>query len=203
MLVIDPGLAIASPDDPDQPVESTLAGALASGDSEAFERVVRDYRRPVAALAHRLLGWPDDVDDAVQEVFLAVLRNRERFRGESKLGTWITRITLNVCRTYRRRLICRLRLVKAWRMHHGEQSAGASSQAAEINEVGRSVRSAIRRLGPADREIIVLRYLEQRELNEIAQLLGVTPGALDVRLHRARQRLGKLLEQDGVSLEDR
>ena len=75
-----------------------------------FEQVVDEQQANVARLARRLLGWSTngaDVDDVAQDVFLTVLKHLDRFRGESSLSTWITRITINACRTHRRRRVMR------------------------------------------------------------------------------------------------
>ena len=80
-----------------------LGARLRDGEPGAFESLVSLYQGRIARLAYRLLGWSGDVDDVVQEVFLAALRNAGSFRGEASLWTWLTRITLNRCRTHQRR----------------------------------------------------------------------------------------------------
>src|SRR5687767_15254679 len=85
-----------------------------------FEQVVEQHQANVARLARRLLGWTganNDVDDVVQDVFLAVLKGLPRFRGHSTLSTWITRITINACRSHRRRRIVRLAFLDRFIRH--------------------------------------------------------------------------------------
>src|SRR5881409_3425290 len=89
--------------------ESSLAQRFAEGDAAAFEAVVALHRPRITRLVYRLLGWPNDVDDMVQEVFLAALTQCRRFRGQSALATWLTVIALNKCRTHRRSLLSRWR----------------------------------------------------------------------------------------------
>src|SRR5271170_6602683 len=83
--------------------EASFAGRLANGEAEAFEQFVALYQPRVARLAQRLLGWNADVDDVVQDVFLAAWRKIGSFRRGSSLWTWLTVITLNQCRSRIRR----------------------------------------------------------------------------------------------------
>src|SRR5438552_617773 len=77
-----------------------------------FERLVELHQPRVAKLAQRLLGWPADVEDVVQEVFVAAWRSFERFRGESRPQTWLMRITINQCRRQNRRTMLRRTLLR-------------------------------------------------------------------------------------------
>jgi len=83
--------------------DEILLGRFKRGDEAAFDEIVLRFQHEIAALANRLLAWSDDVDDVVQEVFLAVYLNLRRFRGESSLRSWIFTITVNRCRTRERK----------------------------------------------------------------------------------------------------
>ncbi len=154
----------------------------------------------VAALANRLLGWPGDVDDVVQDVFVAAFVGLKKFRGESSLRTWLFTITVNKCRRYRFRRWRRLRLVPMEDAATVEsQDRGGDRQVMDQETFAR-VRQAVQRLPRKYREIVVLRYLQGLEVSEICTLLGVTANVLQVRLNRARKRLkeqlGDLLEEE-------
>jgi RNA polymerase sigma factor (sigma-70 family) len=172
--------------------ESALAQRFASGDPEAFEDVVALYRARVARLAHRLLGWGGDPEDVVQEVFLAALRKAKDFRGRASLWTWLATITVNRCRRQlRRRALWRRFLFARSR----EDAAVAADGGALADETNRRVREAVAALPARDREVIVLYHLEESPATEIAELLGVTPNAMQVRLHRARAKLSAALAE--------
>lgn len=174
--------------------DALLARRCAQGDREAFDVVVRRHQARIAALVYRLLGWPEDVDDVVQEVFLAAMQALPRFRGESGLATWLTRIAVNKCRSWRRRRLLRFRWwLDAARQqpHVADELAGspaADRRLVDFETVER-VRLAVRRLSARDREVVVLRYLEQMPIEEICAVLAVNANVLQVRLHRARARL--------------
>src|SRR5947207_2296830 len=83
--------------------ERDLLQRLRSGSRPAFEALLDRYERRVYNLAYRLLGDRTEAEDAAQEIFLEVYRALPRFRGESRLDTWIHRIGVNVCLQRRRK----------------------------------------------------------------------------------------------------
>jgi RNA polymerase sigma factor (sigma-70 family) len=170
-----------------------LAQRFAEGDSAAFEAIVAIHRPRITRLVYRLLGWPADVDDTVQEVFLAALTKCRKFRGESALATWLTVIALNKCRTHRRGLLSRWRTLRRASRRPVQMQSAADAAAVQDDTLAK-VRDAIKKLAANDREVIVLHYLEDRGVIEMSELLKIRTNAVEVRLHRARQRLKKLLE---------
>lgn len=148
--------------------------------------MVREHQPHVTRTVRRLLGWRGDVEDVVQEVFLAALRQHGRFRGDSSLKTWLTAIAIRRCRSEQRKWW------KRWRQQAHENSHPQTSDA-HADELAEAVRSAVRNLPPKEREVVVLYYLEEIGVAEITQLVGATEAAVNVRLHRARKRLGEML----------
>ena len=90
-----------------------LAARLARGDSGAFEQLIEGYGPRVVGLAARLLNWSEGAEDLAQDVFLAVLRKRTKFRGEARLWTYLAAITVNRSRTIRRRRWLHERVLRA------------------------------------------------------------------------------------------
>ena len=178
--------------------EQALVEGFRQGDDSAFDRIVERHSAEVAALANRLLGWPGDVDDIVQDVFVAAFLGLKRFRGECRLRTWLFTITVNKCRSHRLRRLRRIRpaSVKANAMVSPD---GSSDQAAMDAETFTRVRRTVQTLPQKYREVVVLRYLQGLETGEICELLGITVSAMQVRLNRARKRLR---EQLGDLFED-
>lgn len=169
--------------------EKVLLERFARGDESAFDRIVQIHQPRILRLAARLLGWRESPEDVAQEVFLVAFRKLRRFRGESSLGTWLTSITLRTCRAWRRRWWRQwrrlLRLKTSVEMTCAEEPAD--------DETSRRVRDAVARLPSGDREVIVLYYLEQMSVAAMAEILGASVGAINVRLHRARGRLREKL----------
>ena len=171
--------------------QQLLLANFVQGDRAAFEQVVALYERRVARLAHRLLGWTPDVEDVVQDVFLAVYQQAHKFRGDSELWPWLTAITVNKCRSRMRRHFLKLRWLQSTASRLAE--AADADQPTLRDETSAKVRTAVRALPAKDREVVVLYYLEDRTVAEMSRLLGWSENAIDVRLHRARKRLKDLL----------
>lgn len=149
----------------------------------------------VTRLVERLLGWPgraSDVEDVAQEVFLAAWRGRERFRGESEWSTWIHAIAVSKARNAARSRERRRRwfgvLLPASDLEREDRVQGAAG-----GDGHWEARRALAALRHADREVLVLRYLEELERDSLAERLGIGLDALDARLSRARRRLREIL----------
>jgi RNA polymerase sigma factor (sigma-70 family) len=174
--------------------EAEIVARAVAGGSAAFDRLVTIHQQPIARLVHRLLGWPSEVDDVVQDVFVDVLRNLHRFDGRSSFATWLTRIAINRCRSHQRKQWIQLKFLRRLPLPVGEDRGEDAADQLETQETAKQVHAAIRQLKPTDREIIVLRYLEEHSPEEIAKMLGVTRSTVDVRLLRAKQRLEKIVK---------
>lgn len=167
-----------------------LAEQVARGEAGALELLIEMYQPRVARLAHRLLGWSGEVDDVVQDVFLAALRSGHRFRRDASIWTWLSAITLNCCRSRHRRLAV---VDRVFRLIRGSEASDPADAPVLQDETAREVRGAVARLALKDREVIVLFYLEHRTVAQMSELLGASPNAIEVRLHRARRKLRERL----------
>jgi RNA polymerase sigma factor (sigma-70 family) len=170
-----------------------LTAAFREGDRGAAEVVAVHVAPYVARLVRRLTAWQNDADDLVQDVLVEALAARTRFRGDSKLETWITRIAINRVRAHGRKQWLRRRLFAAWAGRQPPTAAPPADAAAENNEQSEAVRDAVAKLPTKSREAIVLHYLQGLTPCETAAALGVSIGAIEVRLSRAREKLRELL----------
>ncbi|MBN2593287.1 MAG: RNA polymerase sigma factor [Sedimentisphaerales bacterium] len=181
--------------------DELLVEQFRRGDKSAFERIVEQYSADVAALANRLLGWPGDVEDVTQDIFLAVFLGLKKFRCDCSLKSWLFTITINKCRSYRQKWKLRQLqdipiLLNGMGMRLPHTNTGVSPMNAE--EFNR-VRLAVAVLPTKYREPVVLRYLQELGTDEISRILGVSKNTLNVRLSRAKKRLkedlAELIEQ--------
>jgi RNA polymerase sigma-70 factor (ECF subfamily) len=166
-----------------------------------IEEVYRLHAADVARWAARLGGPRLELEDVVQEVFARVQRHLGDYRGESKLTTWLFRITENVVRSHARRDRWRpwLRAPAA----DAEQLPSPHSSPSEDLEKAQSrelIQRALQRLNPRYRTAIVLFELEDLPGEEVAERMGIKLSNLWVLLHRARAELvrqvGELREQE-------
>jgi RNA polymerase sigma-70 factor, ECF subfamily len=175
--------------------DEALVARFCRGEDSAFDRIVEVHEAEVAALAYRLLGWRQDADDVVQEVFIAAFKGLKRFRGDCSLHSWLFTITISKCRTHRFRRFLRLRRVPIEDDElHPSSGRGADGPAIEAENAVR-VREAVRNLPVRYREAIVLRYLQGMEPAEICELLRISNNVLQVRLNRARKQLKEAMSK--------
>ena len=179
------------PPDPAR-AEAELVRRAAAGDRAAFATIVQTHQDRIARLAVRLLGSTGKVEDVVQDVFVAALRKLGSFRGDASFATWLTAIALNQCRSYQRSRRLWKGLPARLRKPAPDPEPSADHGAMRRQAIER-VQATVRNLSAGDREVIVLRYLEELPVSEIAALLGVAKNTVEVRLTRARSRLRERL----------
>jgi RNA polymerase sigma-70 factor (ECF subfamily) len=171
-----------------------LAGNAVRNEPVAFDQLVALHQERIARTVYRLTGWgrQQDVEDIMQEVFLAALNHGHSFRGDASLSTWLTAIAVNKCRSHRRRLSV---LWKRFVQPPAELSDRPPSPSAEHRdalaqaETSQRVREAVQALSPRDRELVVLHYYEELSPAEVARMTSQSKNAVEVRLHRARAKL--------------
>ncbi len=175
--------------------DEVLVGRFNQGDVSVFDRIVQQHTAEIAVLANRLLGWPGDVEDITQDIFLAAYLGLRKFRCDCSLRSWLFTITINKCRSYRCK---RMRQLKSF-SRVADRSAFTRDRAADKtsmdSETFERVRRAIAALPPKYREPVVLRYLQELSTGEISRILGISENTLQVRLTRARKHLRRYLAE--------
>jgi RNA polymerase sigma-70 factor, ECF subfamily len=181
--------------------EAQMIAAILAGDSQLFHQLIRPYERRVYLMALSLLKNEADAEDAAQETFLKAYRNLKSFRGDARFATWLVSIALNEARS-------RIRHRNTIKMESLDEAPEAEghvlpaqlrdwkeipSEALERKEVRSMLEDAVTSLPLIYREVFQLRDVEQLNVNEAAATLGISIGAVKVRLHRARMMLQKIL----------
>jgi len=172
-----------------------------NGDSQAFAMLVDMYAKPVYNLCYRMLGNPQDAEDAAQEAFLRAYKNLERYDPSRKLITWLLSIAAHYCIDQQRRVRApQVSLDEAAPGELRERSAGPE-KAYLLQETGDEVQYLLAQIPARDRAAIILYYWYDLSYQEIAKQLKLTESALKARLHRARRSLARVwLETDGAPL---
>lgn len=203
---------MAEPSGRDLDDEELLAAAR-SGDRAALEALISRYQSLVYRFSIRMCGDAEDASDVLQETSLAMARSIEDFRADSSLSTWLYTIARRFCLRKRRRSKFaptreeslerlsgeRLELLHA-RTHDPEEELARK-------QLGTALADAIASLEPSQREVLVLRDMEGLPASEVAQVLGLSVGAVKSRLHRARlavrSELAPVLGPAGAEAGDR
>lgn len=155
-----------------------------------FRGWLADHRGILLRISRAYAADPADEDDLMQEILLALWRSLPSFRGASKASTWIYQVALQVGLSRRR---ARRRRPEHVPLSHAAEPAEDGETDLHGRLHWRAVLAALRTLAPVDRALIVL-ALEGASQQEIADVMGISPNAAGVRLHRARRRLAELLE---------
>ena len=166
---------------------------------EDFERFVQQYRTRVLRFVFASVQDMDLAETLTQDCFWSAYRNRQAFRGDSSVYTWLIKIALNLVRDH-----VRSRRFQFWRRAGRVQSdelrnwpdRGISpEEKAAINEQVRAIWNATKTLSDRQRTVFLLRYVEDLDICEIAQSTGLTESTVNVHLVRAvrsiRKRLGE------------
>jgi RNA polymerase sigma-70 factor (ECF subfamily) len=166
----------------------------AAGSREAFDELVRRYRRPVYNLVRALTGGDGDSEDLVQDVFVRAFRAIDGFRGDSAFKSWLYRIAVNVVHTHVQR-----RRTRDF-MSGGRQGDARLGEVPDTDDLEAAVlrRQAIERalaaLPEELRVLVVLRDVQGLKYDEIAKIVKSPRGTVESRLFRARQQLRPMLE---------
>jgi RNA polymerase sigma-70 factor (ECF subfamily) len=179
-------------------VDPALVRAVQRGEKGAMDDLIRGTYTGVYALCKRLLGDPADAADATQEVYVRVVRSVLGFRGEAAFGTWLHRVTVNVCMTMlRKRGDVRARGQSAGMVDAVfddiESGEASTEDRVATADLARRTARALALLPEDAREVVVMRDVQGLSTKETAELLGVSEGAVKVRLHRAHARLRELV----------
>jgi RNA polymerase sigma-70 factor (ECF subfamily) len=165
------------------------------GDLTAFEELYKAHAGKLFSVACRMIGNPADAEDLLQEIFLSAHRKLEGFRGESALGTWLYRLTINLCLDYLRSRAARTnQLTEPIDDEMGLYAAGSRSLAE--NTVDRmDLERAMARLPDGCRAAFVLYDVQGLEHREVAEALGIAEGTSKSQVHKARLRLRAMLSE--------
>lgn len=172
----------------DRTDEQLAAEAAREGsDGPAFVALVERFRQRVWRICYRLLGNEQDANDAAQEVFVRLFVNRTKFAGRSKYGTWVHAIAVRTCLTIRRGRGRRQRhedttSEEQWEQQQptrGPTTAGLSLDLMKMLEI----------LDEEDRAMMILKYAESYDYEELAAIFDLSVSACKMRLSRAREKL--------------
>jgi RNA polymerase sigma-70 factor, ECF subfamily len=182
--------------------EAGLIARILAGEKELFHDLIRPYERMVYLTLFAIVKNETEAEDGAQEAVISAYRHLASFRGDAKFSTWLTTIAINQGRR-------RLRKAKGAAEESIEEQADSHEgdftpapltdwreiplEALERKELREALRAAVAELPDIYRQVFVLRDLEEQNIDETAEALGINPGAVKVRLHRARMMLQKRL----------
>ncbi len=179
------------------PFEANLMDRIRNREEGAFRELFSRFQDKIFRTALKILKEENAAEDALQETFLNIYRASNSFRGDSKIGTWVNRITVNVC----------LEMLRKNKKHDQRTDDDISMHAslpdtkvqdpyakAVQSEIRFRVRSALSRLGQKHRTVVDLHDLRGYTIREIAGMLQVAEGTVKSRLFYGREELKRQLQ---------
>jgi RNA polymerase sigma-70 factor (ECF subfamily) len=171
-----------------EPNDGTLVRRVLDGDVEQYRFLVERYRAQFGRYALAVVGDRDAAQDAMQEAFIRAFDALATCRNPDRFGAWFFRILANQCRN----LVGRRRDVVA--LEAADPAGGERADTAlDRAELAATLEAALARLTPEQREAFVMKHVDGRSYEEMAEMLGVGPDALKMRVYRARDTLRELL----------
>lgn len=165
--------------------DDNLVRSFKEGNEKAFDRIFEKYHVPVYSICYRYTRNEADARDLTQEIFIRVYRNLAKLRMHSKFFTWLYRITVNACISFKRR---------------ERQFEPLPESLSDTQSLGRRVTlkvkidDALRKLPERQRMTFILRHYEGYTFSEIGEIMDVTSGAAKANHHHAIRKLRTLLE---------
>lgn len=172
--------------------DGEVVARVLGGDREAFRLLVRRHEDALFAHAVRMTGRGDVAADVVQSSLIRAYTRLDRCRDPDRFGAWVFRIVANECKDFLknvRRKEVGLDVVEPVAVRQGPEDD------LERHELRRRLDGALAGLAPEQREAFVMKHEEGRSYEEMSELLGVSVGALKMRVHRAREQLVEQLEE--------
>lgn len=181
--------------------DEVLVARAQEGDNHAFEVLIQRHYSACQKLAISILHERQDAEDEVQNACWKAYEHIRQFQRDAKFSTWLTRIVVNQC-------LMRLRQLKRSRLVYIEDTATEDSPSYDLpsatgspeeilasSEISEVLRHEITRIPPLLRHVFLLRDVQERPMQEVADELGISVAAAKSRLLRARQELRNRMEK--------
>ena len=178
--------------------EKELMFKIAQRDEQSFQQLMDGHAFVIRQLVNRLLSFDLESEDVVQQVFLIVWRKAETFRCECSIRTWLTRIAIRQARNHQRALSRWWKRAERLWMNFPHNGSSSITGTYEVDPRWDAIQSAMKNLSYIDREILILVYLQEQSIAGLSQTMNEQVNTLEVRLHRAKQRLRMLIADQGI-----
>ncbi|MDR1675780.1 MAG: RNA polymerase sigma factor [Tannerella sp.] len=167
---------------------------IQAGETQCFASLLERYGRPVHSLIVKVVGNREDAEELTQDVFLKAYRSLASFQGNSRFSTWLYRIAYNTAiSATRKKKYEWLALEDCLPEQLAEEDASNVPEQESDDEQLERLEEAMKRLSPDERALILLFYRQEKSIEEIAAITGLTVSNVKTRLHRIRKKLFVLM----------
>jgi RNA polymerase sigma-70 factor (ECF subfamily) len=177
--------------------ERAAIDACLGGDASAFDALVIRHQTAIHRVCYRFTGNAEDAADLTQEVFVKAYRSLPKFRGTSAFSTWLYRIAVNACLSFK---ALRKNRTEEWDEEHDIAAEGPGiEEALDAKASALRVRAALNGLPEKQRLTVIMKVLEERTHAEVAEILGSNVGTVKANLFFAIRNLRKVLVPKDVA----
>lgn len=170
--------------------DEVLIQRVLQGKTEAFTQLVERYKDFAYSIALNVLLVPQDAEETAHDSFLKVYKNLNKFNHEAKFSTWLYRIVFNTAVTRKRKKrIEQTDIEKAFNLGHSDRSV------LEDEDQQKFIKFALAGLSEDDRALLMLYYLKEHTMEEVAEITGLDKKLIKVKMFRARNRMAKELKK--------
>lgn len=167
-----------------------------SGNRSSFNKIVLKYQKMVYNITRKILINHDDADEITQAVFIKLYKSLNQFRGESKLTTYLYRITVNMSLNHLKKInLNKSRIQKSIELENMSDNT-TTYKDVELREKENFIRKSIESLPPQQRAVFILRFYENLSYDEISQILGTSVGGLKANFFHALKNLRIFFENN-------
>jgi len=168
--------------------DAELVNAVVDGEKQAFAVLVKRYERPVRAVALDVLGDYHSASDVSQNAFVKAYEQLGGLRKPEAFGAWLMKIT-------RRCALDSLRRMAKETQLEPKIAAAAESPDGQLDEDKQKILAAVVKLPKSEKQVVILRYLGDNSVKDVADIVGRSVGTVTKQLSRAHKRLRKILER--------
>lgn len=162
------------------------------GDVQAYTLIIRHFQRPIYLYCYYLLGSREEAEDAAQDIFIKALERIRQYSVKVSFSAWLYRIARNHCIDRIKDRNKGFKLLSIYRKH--QQEAGIGGEGLRYTEV---VHELLEKLSMKERQILLLRALEEHSFEEIGLIMDMNPGAVRKKYERLRSKLGRRQKNGG------
>jgi RNA polymerase sigma-70 factor (ECF subfamily) len=174
--------------------DTSYVKRIQAGETQCFASLLERHGRPVYSLIVKVVGNREDAEELTQDVFLKAYRSLASFQGNSRFSTWLYRIAYNVAISATRKKKYEWRAMEDNMLEQvAEGDANDIPEQESDDERLEWLEAALKQLSPDDRALILLFYRQEKSVEEIVAITGLTVSNVKTRLHRIRKKLFALM----------
>lgn len=175
-----------------EPAVEQIVERVQQGDVQAYTLIIRQFQRQIYLYCYYLLGNREEGEDAAQDIFIRALERLGQYSAKVSFAAWLYRIARNHCLDRLKARNKGFRLLSIYRRH--QQQEGAGSAGSRYTEV---VHELLEKLSIEERQILLLRALEEHSYEEIGAIMDLNPGTVRKKYERLRKKLGRRQNSGG------